>query len=236
METNKKMAHSTVYKRFRNTLLFLTGMATGFSFCHLFGSAHHNHTGNGAAVVAVPVAKNPAVLQGEVAASQKATDRRLSLAEQKSSQLKQQLRQSETALKDAKERNHRLQVQLYQTFERADTVPVDSTVLPQPAMPANLLEMLDTLAAVGAEKDLLHDDIVNNMQLQLDNKDSVISVKDRHIGLLKQDFDLSIASQQLLTEENRRLGKKIKWQRFVGKVKSAGLLVLSGLALKSLIY
>lgn len=235
METTIK-TKTLSFKRFRNILLFLTGMATGFSFCHLFSSVHHNHTGNSSTAVTVPVAKHPAVLQREVAASQKTTDRQLALTEQKSSQLKQQLRQSETALKNAKEKNYRLQVQLYQAFEQADNRLADSTVAQLLPPPDNVLAMLDTLAFAAAQKDSLYESIMANMQLQLDNKDSAIAVRDKHTGLLKQDFDISIASQQLLRDENHRLEKKVKRQRFAGKLKSAGLLILSGLALKSIIH
>ena len=234
METNKKTTSSTAYKRFRNMVLFLTGMATGFSFCHLFSNVHHNNAGKGTAVVALPVAKDPALLQKEVVASEKATAKQLALAEQNNSRLKNRLRQSESALKDAKEKGYRLQVRLYQSLEQPDSLPSDSTVAFAPS--GNVVEMLDTLVAVGAEKDLLHDSIVQDLKSQVENRDTVISVQDSHIALLRHGFDLSIASQKLLTEENMRLGKKIKRQRFAGKVKSAGLLILSGLALKSLIH
>ncbi len=234
--TNKKTNRTANLQRFRNILLFLTGMATGYSFCHLFSHAHRTAAGNPAAAVTARVAKNPAVLQKEVAASERTTDAQIELTEKRSAVLKGELQQTKAALKKASEKNLRLQAQLYQAFETQAIVLPESQDTASLYPPDNVFATLDTIIAVNAVKDSLHNSITQNLQLQLDNKDSAMAAQVRHIDLLRQDFDLSIASQSLLKTENRKLEKKLKRQKLGGKIKSAGLLILSGLALKSILH
>jgi hypothetical protein len=234
MDANNKTT-TQPFKRFRNLLLFLTGMATGYSFCHLCSSAHRLHHHHSNSAVTIPAVKNPAVLQKEVAVSEKNTDRQLQLTEQKNNLLKQQLQQSENVLAKAKQKNYQLQVQLYEAFA-APAIQPDSPYTEYINSPGTILAALDTLAAVTAIKDSLHTSITANLQLQLDNKDSAIAAQDSHIRLLKNDFDIGMATIQILQTDNRKLARKIKRQRVVSKLKSAGLLVLSGLALKTLIH
>jgi ribosomal protein L16 Arg81 hydroxylase len=235
-QTNKKTNRTANWQRFRNILLFLTGMATGYSFCHLFGNAHRAAAGNAAATVTAGVAKNPAVLQKEVAASERATDAQIELTEKRSEALKSELQQAKAALKKAGEKNLRLQAELYSAFETAATVLPESRDTAILYQPDNVFAALDTLIAVNAVKDSLHSNIAQNLQSQIDNKDSAIAAQGRHIEVLRQDFDLSIASQTFLKNENRRLEKKLKRRKLGGKIKSAGLLILSGLALKSILH
>lgn len=235
-QTNKKTNRNANWQRFRNILLFLTGMATGYSFCHLFNHAHRSAAGNPAAAVTARVAKNPAVLQKEVAASERTTDAQIELTEKRGTLLKGELQQTKAALKKAREKNLRLQAQLYGAFETGATVLPDSPDTGSLYPPDNALATLDTIIAVNAVKDSLHNSIAQNLQSQLDNKDSAIAAQAGHIDLLRRDFDLSIASQSLLKTENRKLEKKLKRQKLGGKIKSAGLLILSGLALKSILH
>ncbi len=226
-------------QRIRNILLFLTGMATGYSFCQLCSTAHHPLPGSGQTNTSVPALVKPAVLQKEVAAAQKETDRQIAIAEKKNGELKRELDRTATALQKAKDKTTRLQSQLYSAIRQwpqpepysgdyGGTVP-----LPPPNdMPA----LLDSLVSVNAQKDSLCQNMTATLGLQLRVKDSVIAAKDRNALLLKQNFEISIAAQQYLRDENRKLEKKVRRQRVGGKLKSAGMLILSGLALKSLIH
>jgi hypothetical protein len=238
MQTAKKTMKEK-FKRIGNIVLFLTGLATGYSFCHLFNAAHHPLQGIGKTNVSVPAAVRPAVLQKETAAAQKETDRQVMAAEKKNGELKRELDRTATALQKAKEKTANLQSQLYGAMEQwmqpvtyssgyLDTVP-----LPAPDdMPA----VLDSLVSVNAQKDSLCQSMTANLGLQLTVKDSIIAAKDRNTLLLKGNFETSIAAQQYFRDENRRLEKKVRRQRLGGKLKSAGLLILSGLALKSIIH
>jgi hypothetical protein len=235
--TNKKTNRTANWQRFRNIVLFLTGMATGYSFCQLCSPAHPSTAGKPVAAITERAAKNPAVLQKEVAVSEKTTDAQIALATQRSSALKVQLQQTETALKKAAEKNYRLQVQLYQAYEKPPVMELpENTNTPTIYPPDNILATLDTLAALTAEKDSLHNSITQNLLLQLDNKDSAFAAQSRHVNLLRQDFDISIEAQLLLKTENRKLEKKLKRQKVGSKLKSAGLLILSGLALKTILH
>lgn len=238
MQTAKKTMKEK-FKQIGNIVLFLTGLATGYSFCHLFNAAHHPLQGIGKTTASIPAAVRPAVLQKETAASQKETDRQVALAEKRSGELRQELGRTATALQKAKEKTARLQSQLYGAIEQW-TQPVRYSgdyldTVPLPA-PGNMPAVLDSLVSVNAQKDSLCQSMTANLGLQLNVKDSIIAAKDRNTLLLKGNFETSIAAQQYLTAENRRLEKKVRRQRLGGKLKSAGLLILSGLALKSIIH
>ncbi len=227
------------FKRFGNILLFLTGMATGYSFCHLFHAAHHPLQGIGKTTAAIPAAIKPAVLQKEVAASQKETDRQVMAAEKKNGELQRELSSTASALQKAKVKTVRLQSQLYNAigqWRQTEPYTGDYTeTVPLPG-PANMPAVLDSLVFENTLKDSLCRSMTENLGLQLTVKDSIISVKDRNTLLLKKDFETSIAAQQFFRDENRRLEKKLRRQRLGGKLKSAGLLILSGLALKTIIH
>jgi hypothetical protein len=238
MQTAKKTVKER-FKRIGNIALFLTGLATGYSFCHLFNAAHHRLQGIGKTDAAIPAAIRPSVLQNEVAATQKETDRQVAVAEKKNGELKRELDRTATALQKAKEKTVRLQSQLYVAIEQwPQPEPYSGDYGETVSLPAtdNMPAILDSLVSVNGQKDSLCQNMTANLGLQLTVKDSIIAAKDRNTLLLKGDFETSIAAQQFFRDENRKLEKKLRRQRLGGKIKSAGLFILSGLALKSILH
>lgn len=76
--------------------------------------------------------------------------------------------------------------------------------------------------------DSLYESVIQNLEMQLINKDSLLIVKERLYQELKHSFKLVVESEQMLLKENKLLYKKQKQQNRRQRLKSAVLMVLTG--------
>jgi hypothetical protein len=215
-------------KSIKNILIFLLGLAAGFSFCHLFHQRSNPVLPQHKDMVVVPAEQAK-----KIAATEKKVNQQKAAIETENRVLSNALIQTKAALERAKKNNARLQTQLYHAFEypvypehNTDTLG-DYTISNEPVK-----NQLDTLFGAAAVKDSLQEVIALNLETQLRNKDSTIALQSGQYQLLKNSFDQSTGQQEVLLSLNKSLQKNLKRQRFSSKVKSAAILVLSGLALK----
>ncbi len=93
----------------------------------------------------------------------------------------------------------------------------------------SLSETVQELVTATVFKDSLYEDLASNLQAQVSNKDSVITVQHEQYNCLKLSFDQSLAQQQLLLGQNLLYEKQIKRDKVKSKLLTAGALILSGI-------
>lgn len=103
--------------------------------------------------------------------------------------------------------------------------------------------MCDSLAKISSqliifsnEQDSIRQISIETLNSQVQNRDSAIVLKYSKYQNLKSTLNQSLMQQQLLEKEAKFYKKKFKRQRFFGKLKSVGLLIISGLVAKQLIH
>ena len=100
----------------------------------------------------------------------------------------------------------------------------------------SLENSLEDLKASTAEKDSLFEDIQSQLEQQVNNKDSTLNVQREEYNALVLSFDNSLAQQDELSGQNKYLQKQLNRHIVKNKLLSGGLLVLSGIAVFSLLH
>jgi hypothetical protein len=95
---------------------------------------------------------------------------------------------------------------------------------------------VEQLMQSSSEKDSLYEIAASNLEDQIKNKDSTISLKDKQYNEVKTAFSKSIENSNGLLSQNKLLSKQVKRQKFKSKVLSAALFVLTGAAANYIIH
>lgn len=145
--------------------------------------------------------------------------------EQHRQQLDKALLQSRASLAIATNENHVLQATLQQAIRQQQLYKKQKDTV-------HLVNHCGTLAAnsqayIAAvnQKDSLQESVQQNLLTQLDNRDSLVSQQQAQNTYLRNQVDLGM--RQLKANE-----RSIRRQRTGNRLKSIGLLILSGLAIK----
>ena len=137
---------------------------------------------------------------------------------------------TETLLRQAKRKQRTLE-QKSQELVHAQSSTKDTAVL---------LDNFDSLAVVALDlldlhraTDSLHEIVVHNMRLQLDNKDSIIQVQYKQYDTLKTTLNNTLLQQQALIQANEKCLRQLKKQRRGKKLITALLFIGAGVAISS---
>ena len=147
-----------------------------------------------------------------------------------------QLKQTENALGKVRKRNSQLQQQVYTLIDRQGIYKEEKDTAGYYSNCDSLAKLTSQLIFYTGEQDSLNQISIQTLGEQVQNKDAAIVLKLSQYQSLKAALNQSLSQQQGLEKEAKQLRKKIRRHRFWGKVKTAGLLMLSGLAAKQLMH
>jgi hypothetical protein len=100
----------------------------------------------------------------------------------------------------------------------------------------SLESSLADLKVATAEKDSLCEDIQNQLEQQVNNKDSTLNVQRQEYNALMLSFDNSLAQQDEMLVQNKYLQKQLNRHIVKNKLLSGGLLALSGIVVFNLLH
>ena len=123
-------------------------------------------------------------------------------------------------------------------LELVDTLIARSYTTDTAAKLANCDSMAATMQDVIAstnERDSLYECLTATLELQVSNRDSVITVQKEEYTCLKLSFDKTLLQQDMLLTQNLQLGKQVKRMKVKNKLLSAGMAIVSGIAVYSLL-
>lgn len=149
--------------------------------------------------------------------------------------LDETLNSAKAELQKAKQKNYSLQMQVYDLLDKRYEARLDTSETNDVSCDS-LVTTVEYLMQSSAEKDSLYETVTTNLESQLKNKDSTITLKERQYGEIKSAFSKSIEAQTGLVNQNNFLDKQIRKQKLKSKVLSAALFILSGAAANYFIH
>lgn len=165
------------------------------------------------------------VIENEIDMKEKQLQLKFDSISKSESRLRQELTSTKSTLAKLKSKNTILQTQVYDLLD-AKTLP-DSTVTDDcDSLKLKVIELMNN----NNQKDSLQDSLSNNLETQLQLKDSTISLQDLKYQELKTSLQKSLNDLSSLENENRFLKKKFKRQKFKSRLASAAILIISGAA------
>lgn len=218
-------------KNFKTILTLIIGAVIGFSFCHLF----HGRPIDDVFPANVSDAK-AADLEKKMQRTEVSYQQKEDSLNQHNDSLKTQLKQNETVLGKMRKKNNDLQQQVYSLIDKQGIYKQEKDTSNYYTICDSLARMSSRLIVVSNEQDSLSQVSMQTFAGQLQNRDSVIMLKLSQYHEIKSTLSQSLDQQQLLEKAAKFYKKKLKRQRFFGKLKSIGLLIISGLAAKQLIH
>jgi hypothetical protein len=147
--------------------------------------------------------------------------------------LQSELTDTKTELSKAKQKNYSLQLTIYDLIDKQAESKQESNANDNCD---SLIVTVEQLMQSSSEKDSLYEKATINLEDQLKNKDSTISLKDKQYNEVKSAFNKSIENSSELTSQNKALTKQVKRQKFKSKVLSAALFILTGAAANYIIH
>lgn len=218
-------------KNVKTIITLLIGATIGFSFCQLF---HSNPSDDTTPVAAVE--SNSKTLTKQVSTMEKQYQQKEDSLNHCNDRLNIQLKQTENALGKVRKRNSQLQQQVYTLIDRQGIYKEEKDTAGYYSNCDSLAKLTSQLIFYTGEQDSLNQISIQTLGEQVQNKDAAIVLKLSQYQSLKAALNQSLSQQQGLEKEAKQLRKKIRRHRFWGKVKTAGLLMLSGLAAKQLMH
>lgn len=195
----------------------------GISFSNLFSGCDE---ANPPSIVSVKKL-NPKVIRSEEQKSEVGYIKKLDSLNANCNKLTGQLAITRHSLSSAKQTNLVLQDQIFQILDDKNNT-TDSAAASRDC--DSLAGKVTGLIQNENIKDSLYEDAAQNLQLQLQNKDSSLNLKDQQYQNLKTFFDKSLDDQDTLYKANRALEKQYKRQRFKTRLLWLGSIILSGAA------
>lgn len=218
-------------KNVKSIITLLIGATMGIAFCQFFHSNCPDDT-----VQVKAVENNTATVTKQVSEMEKQFLQKEDVLNQHNDSLHTQLKQTETALGKAKKRNTLLQQQVYTLIDRQGIYKEEKDTASYYNNCDSLAKLTSQLIVYTGEQDSLNQISIQNLGDQLKNKEAAVVLKLSQYQSLKATLNQNMLQQQELAKEVKHLRKKFKRQRIWGKIKTAGLLVLSGLAAKQLLH
>lgn len=218
-------------KNFKTIITLLIGITIGFSFCQLI---HRN--ADDSDIPAASVQASAETIKEQVAQVEKQYREKEDSLNEHNDSLDSRLKQTETALNKAKRKNGELQQQVYTLIDRQSIFKQEHDTASYYSNCDSLARLTNQLIVFSAEQDSLSQISIQTLGAQVQNRDSAIVLKLSQYQSLKATLLQNLSQQQALEKEVKQLRKKFKRQRFWGKMKNAGLLIISGLAAKQLLH
>jgi len=205
-----------------HSFLFLFGVAFGLFLSAMYSKLLID-------VPLPPVSKQPAVeLKKEVEKQETSYAKRFDSLKKQSHHLEVALIDAKASLAKAKQNSRKLKLQVCQMIENG-RYPIDSIIGNAPYCDS-LVVAVEYLMQSSVEKDSLYEKVTVNLEDQLKNKDSTISLKDEQYAVVKTAFNKSLANQEVLVNQNKLLNKQVRKQKLKSKILSAVLLMVTGAA------
>jgi hypothetical protein len=204
-------------------ITFILGVAFGlfvsFMYCTMLNETSPSK----------PLAKVTTELKKEVAKSEVIYLKAVDSLKTKTSKLQIELTDAKAELSKSKQKNYSLQLTIYDLIDkRAETKRFGNTDINSNC--DSLIVTVEQLMQAFSEKDSLYETVTTNLEEQLKNKDSTISLKDKQNGEVKSAFEKSIENTNALFKQNKQLTKEVKRQKFKSKILHAALFVVTGVA------
>ena len=218
-------------KNFKTIITLLIGAVIGFSFCHLF---HRDCSGDDIVVSSQDFKSSE--LEKKMQQTETVYQQKEDSITKKNNDLNKKLQETQTLLGRTRTKNNQLQWQVYTLIDRQQVYKADNDTESYITGCDSLQEKVSQLIVYSNQQDSLCQISIANLSSQLQNKDSAIVLKYSQYQSLKETLNQSLAQQKVLEKETKFYKKKFKRQRFVSKLKSIGLLIISGLAAKQLIH
>jgi hypothetical protein len=143
--------------------------------------------------------------------------------------LQVQLNDTKIELTKAKQKVNSLQISIYDLLDQRLENEAKGNIETNPSCDS-LVVTVEELMQSSSEKDSLYERVTVNLEDQLKNKDSTLSVKDKQYLEVKSAFAKSIEGQKELIDQNKLLNKEAKRQKFKSKVLTAALFIFAGAA------
>ena len=182
-----------------------------------------------------PVAKITNELKKEVAKSEVSYSKAVDSLKNKSVKLQVELSDTKTELAKTKQKNYSLQLAVYDFIDKqSENKQAYKTEAGNGC--DSLIVRVEKLMQSSSEKDSLYEEAAINLEDQLKNKDSTITLNEKQYTEIKSAFTKSIENNSELSAQNKLLTKKVKRQKFKSKVLSAALFILTGAATNYIIH
>jgi hypothetical protein len=182
-----------------------------------------------------PVAKITNELKKEVAKSEVSYSKAVDSLKNRSSKLQVELSNTKSELTKAKQKNYSLQLAVYGLIEKKSNLKSVDKIETDDGCDS-LIVTVEELMQSSSEKDSLYEQASINLEDQLKNKDSTITLKEKQYTEIKSAFAKSIENGSELSIQNKRLTKQVKRQKFKSKVLSAALFIVTGAAANYIIH
>jgi hypothetical protein len=180
-----------------------------------------------------PIAKVSTELKKDVAKSEVSYSKAVDSLKTQSVKLQSELTDTKTELSKAKQKNYSLQLTIYDLIDKQAESKQESNASDNCD---SLIVTVEQLMQSSSEKDSLYEIAASNLEDQIKNKDSTISLKDKQYNEVKTAFSKSIENSNGLLSQNKLLNKQVKRQKFKSKILSAALFILTGAAANYIIH
>jgi len=215
-------------------IAFCVGVIVGYLFATvLFFFADKDNT-------AQTTHTKPVQNEKQLAAIQIQYEQKLEVLSKRNDSLSTQLIQKKTSLRKSSDKVLVLQTQVkdlmndYAAIDSAATETVDSA-----ALISNCEEMqtrVKDLIGESEVKDSIAYSVINTLEDEIKNKDSTIDLHKFQYQLTKSKLSEMLFNQQVLQDDNDKLRKQIKRKKAGNFLLKTGILILSGITLKSVIH
>jgi hypothetical protein len=176
-----------------------------------------------------PLVKVATELKKEVAKSEVVYSKAVDSLKTKTVKLQTELTDTKAELSKSKQKNYSLQLTVYDLIDKqVEGKQVDNAYTNKSC--DSLIVTVEQLMQSSSEKDSLYETVTTNLEEQLKNKDSTISLKDKQNGEVKSAFEKSIENTNALFKQNKQLTKEVKRQKFKSKILHAALFIVTGVA------
>jgi hypothetical protein len=154
-------------------------------------------------------------------------DQRVVDLQTQNKQLVQQVKSTKAAINDIRKRNQHIGSTLQQQVDSASILTDTVQRLSNCDSIANTaIELLQSCE----QKDSLYEELAGNLEQQVINHDSIITVQDKKYNYLQLNYERTFAQQQLLFADNLHLQRQVKKHRIKNRLLSTGMLLLTGTA------
>jgi hypothetical protein len=182
-----------------------------------------------------PLVKTTTELKKGVAKSEVVYSKAVDSLKTKTVKLQTELTNTKAELSKSKQKNYSLQLAIYDLIDKQSGNTQTGSADTSNGCDS-LIVTVEQLMQSSSEKDSLYEKVTVNLEDQLKNKDSTITLKDKQYAEVKSAFTKSIESSNDLTSQNKTLNKQLRRQKFKSKVLSAALFIFTGAAANYIIH
>ena len=152
---------------------------------------------------------------------------------QKNNALQEQIRKTETALSESKQKSNSLQGKIHVLISTSNALQDTSEII---SNCDSLKQQVSQFITEVNIKDSLCDNEISNLKDLIQNKDSAFAVCERGFLAFHGVLDFSLAQQTALADKLSLAEKKARRENLKAKFLSAGVFILSGITTTLLLH